>query len=39
MSDNANATVLTSLAADCLALGVHWIYNTNVIDKKFRLHE
>jgi ADP-ribosylglycohydrolase len=23
------------LAADSLALGVHWIYNTNVIDKKF----
>jgi len=27
--------VFASLAADSLALGVHWIYNTNVIDKKF----
>ncbi len=27
--------VLASFAADSLALGVHWIYNTNVIDKKF----
>jgi ADP-ribosylglycohydrolase len=27
--------VLASFAADSLALGVHWIYNTGVIDKKF----
>jgi ADP-ribosylglycohydrolase len=27
--------LFASLAADSLALGVHWIYNTNVIDKKF----
>lgn len=27
--------VLASFAADSLALGVHWIYNTHVIDKKF----
>lgn len=27
--------VLASFAADSLALGVHWIYNTRVIDKKF----
>ena len=27
--------VLASFAADSLSLGVHWIYNTNVIDKKF----
>jgi ADP-ribosylglycohydrolase len=27
--------VLASFAADALALGVHWIYNTNVIDKKW----
>jgi ADP-ribosylglycohydrolase len=35
MSDNAKAMVLASFAADALALGVHWIYNTNVIDKKW----
>lgn len=35
MRNKANAMVLASLAADSLALGVHWIYNTNVIDKKF----
>jgi len=27
--------ILASFAADSLALGVHWIYNTNVIDKKY----
>ena len=35
MREKTNAMVLASLAADSLALGVHWIYNTNVIDKKF----
>ena len=35
MAEKTNAMVLASLAADALALGVHWIYNTNVIDKKF----
>jgi len=35
MSDNAHAMVLASFAADSLSLGVHWIYNTNVIDKKW----
>ena len=35
MAEKINAMVLASLAADALALGVHWIYNTNVIDKKF----
>lgn len=35
MGEKINAMVLASLAADSLALGVHWIYNTNVIDKKF----
>lgn len=35
MSDKAKAMVLASFAADALALGVHWIYNTNVIDKKW----
>lgn len=27
--------VLTAFIADALSLGVHWIYNTNVIDKKW----
>ena len=35
MNDRAKAMVLASFAADALALGVHWIYNTNVIDKKW----
>ena len=35
MHKKASAMVLASLAADSLALGVHWIYNTRVIDKKF----
>ena len=35
MTDKAKAMVLASFAADALALGVHWIYNTNVIDKKW----
>ena len=35
MTDNAKAMVLASFVADALSLGVHWIYNTNVIDKKW----
>jgi ADP-ribosylglycohydrolase len=35
MTDNAKAMVLASFAADALSLGVHWIYNTNEIDKKW----
>jgi ADP-ribosylglycohydrolase len=35
MNDNARAMVLASFAADALSLGVHWVYNTNVIDKKW----
>jgi ADP-ribosylglycohydrolase len=35
MNSKAKAMVLTSFAADSLSLGVHWIYNTNVIDKKW----
>lgn len=35
MNDNAKAMVLASFAADALSLGVHWIYNTNVIDRKW----
>jgi ADP-ribosylglycohydrolase len=34
MNTNADAMLLASLAGDSLALGVHWIYNTNVIDRK-----
>jgi len=34
MKDNAHAMVMAAFAADSLALGVHWIYNTNVIDRK-----
>lgn len=30
-----SAMVLASFSADSLSLGVHWIYNTNVIDKKW----
>jgi ADP-ribosylglycohydrolase len=35
MQEKKKAMVLASFAADALSLGVHWIYNTNVIDKKF----
>ena len=35
MSDNRIAAVKGAFAADALALGVHWVYNTGVIDKKF----
>ena len=35
MKEKPQAMVLASFAADSLALGVHWIYNTRVIDKKF----
>ena len=35
MKEKRKAMVLASFAADSLALGVHWIYNTRVIDKKF----
>lgn len=34
MREKAKAAVLAAFAADSLALGVHWIYNTRVIDKK-----
>ena len=39
MQEKTKAMVLGSFAADSLALGVHWIYNTNVIEKKFGLVE
>lgn len=35
MNDKAKGMVLGSLAGDALAMGVHWIYNTRVIDKKW----
>ncbi len=35
MTDKAKAMVLASFVADALCLGVHWIYNTRVIDKKW----
>jgi ADP-ribosylglycohydrolase len=35
MSNNAKAMVWGSFVADSLSLGVHWIYNTHVIDKKW----
>ena len=35
MKENANAMVLASFAADSLALGVHWIYDTALIDKQY----
>ena len=35
MNDRIKAAVLGSFVADALALGVHWVYNTRVIDKKF----
>lgn len=35
MTTNAKAMVLASFAADSLALGAHWIYDTDVIQKNF----
>jgi ADP-ribosylglycohydrolase len=35
MNDKTRGMVLASFVADALALGVHWIYNTHVIDKKW----
>ncbi len=32
MNDHATAMVMASFAADSLALGAHWIYDTNTID-------
>jgi ADP-ribosylglycohydrolase len=39
MTDKRKAMVLGSFTADALALGVHWVYNTRVIDKKFGVVE
>lgn len=35
MTTNQQAAVLGAFVADALSLGVHWVYNTGVIDKKF----
>jgi len=35
MHENLEAMVWASFVADSLALGVHWIYDTRVIDEKF----
>ncbi len=35
MKTNQQAAVLGAFVADALSLGVHWVYNTGVIDKKF----
>ncbi|WP_022665714.1 ADP-ribosylglycohydrolase family protein [Desulfospira joergensenii] len=37
MNENAQAMVMASLAADSLALGVHWIYDTQVLESDFGL--
>ena len=37
MNSNAQAMVLASFAADSLALGAHWIYDTQVIDAQIGL--
>jgi ADP-ribosylglycohydrolase len=35
METNQKAAVMGAFVADALSLGVHWVYNTDVIDKKF----
>ncbi len=35
MTTNHKAAVVGAFVADALSLGVHWVYNTGVIDKKF----
>ena len=35
MQDKTRGMVLAAFVGDALALGVHWVYNTNVIDKKY----
>ena len=35
MTTKKQAAVLGAFVADALSLGVHWVYNTGVIDKKF----
>ncbi|WP_319522056.1 ADP-ribosylglycohydrolase family protein [uncultured Desulfosarcina sp.] len=35
MTTKRQAAVMGAFVADALSLGVHWVYNTGVIDKKF----
>jgi ADP-ribosylglycohydrolase len=35
MKERVDAMILASFVADALSLGAHWVYNTQVIDKKF----
>jgi ADP-ribosylglycohydrolase len=35
MKENLKGMIFGSFTGDALALGPHWVYNTNVIDKKF----
>lgn len=35
MKENEKGMLFGSFVGDALALGPHWVYNTNVIDKKF----
>lgn len=35
MNENKMGMIFGSFVGDALALGPHWVYNTNVIDKKF----
>ena len=35
MNQNKKGMIFGSFVGDALALGPHWVYNTNVIDKKF----
>lgn len=35
MKENKKGMIFGSFIGDALALGPHWVYNTNVIDKKF----
>ncbi len=39
MKDKLRAMVMGAFVGDALALGAHWVYNTNVIDKKFVLYK
>jgi len=35
MKEKKRGMILGSFVGDAMALGTHWVYNTNVIDKKF----
>lgn len=35
MEPNIKQAIMASFAADALALGVHWVYDTSLIDKKY----